>query len=154
MPETTLHLEPPETADAAWCLSAYFAELAVILNGGFDPARAQPVDLEDMRPPKGWFILARIDGQPVGCGLLKRVDAATGEIKRVWTAPNARGQGVGRAVMQELERIARDAGFQRVRLDSNAELAAAQVLYRRLGYQAVPRFNDDPYPTHFYAREL
>ena len=68
--------------------------------------------------------------------------------------PNARGQGVGRAVMQELERIARDAGFQRVRLDSNAELAAAQVLYRRLGYQAVPRFNDDPYPTHFYAREL
>jgi GNAT superfamily N-acetyltransferase len=154
LPTPTLLIEPPDSEAATWCLAQYFAELAALFDQGYEPARAQPVDITDMRPPKGWFIVARVQDNPLGCGMLKRVNTTTGEIKRVWISPAARGQGLGRAIMMRLEQIARDAGLMQVRLDSNAKLEAAQALYRKLGYHEVTRFNDDPYPTHFFARML
>ena len=92
--------EAPDSADARRCLDAYFRELEARFEGGFDAAADDSARVEDMTPPSGLFVIARLDGEAVGCGGFKRLDKATGEIKRVWTAPSARGMGVARRMLQ------------------------------------------------------
>src|SRR5690349_9436438 len=94
-----VNVEAPDSVDARWCLDQYFQELARRFDTGFDPARSNPASDEEMRPPSGFFVLARLDGRPAGCGVLKRKDSTTAEIKRMWTAPSARGRGVARSVL-------------------------------------------------------
>ena len=141
-------------AEARWCLDEYFRELASRFEGGFDPSRDKAGEMNEMTPPAGVFVLARLEGDPVGCGGLKRIDETTGEIKRVWTAPSARGLGVARKIVRRLEAAARDLGLKRVRLDTNRALTEAQALYRAEGYREVERFGDNPYAHHWFAKEL
>ena len=149
-----VRLEPPAAADARWRLGEYFRELAERFEAGFDPAAAHPLRDADMTPPAGFFFVARIDGQPVGCGALVRVDAATGEIKRMWTAPEARGLGVARRIIATIEATARGARMQTLRLDTNRALTEAQALYRKLGFTEIARFNANPYAHHWFAKRL
>src|SRR5580692_8129932 len=72
--------ESPDTADARFCLSTYFRELATRFESGFDVRTGDDADVEDMRPPSGLVVIARRNGDAVGCGGLKSVDKATGEI--------------------------------------------------------------------------
>jgi DNA-binding MarR family transcriptional regulator/GNAT superfamily N-acetyltransferase len=141
-------------AEARWCLDEYFGELASRFEEGFDPSRDKAGEMNEMTPPAGVFMLARLEGDPVGCGGLKRIDETTGEIKRVWTAPSARGLGVARRIVRRLEAAARDMGLKRVRLDTNRALTEAQALYRTEGYREVARFGDNPYAHHWFAKEL
>jgi GNAT superfamily N-acetyltransferase len=99
-------------------------------------------------------VIARLEGEAVGCGGFKRVDKATGEIKRVWTAPSARGLGVARRIVRTLEAAAREAGLKTMRLDTNRALTEAHALYRGEGYREVVRFNDNPYADHWFAKRL
>ena len=101
--EVELRLEAPDSAVACWCLEQYFAELTRRFEAGFDPVRSNSATVEEMTPPAGFFVVAWLDGAPVGCGALKVSGAATGEIKRMWTAPNARGSGIARQLLQWLE---------------------------------------------------
>jgi ribosomal protein S18 acetylase RimI-like enzyme len=98
--------------------------------------------------------VARLEGEPVGCGGLKTLDAGTGEVKRVWTAASARGIGVAARIMWWLEERAREMGFSVVRLDTNKSLTEAQALYRKLGYHEIGRYNDNPYASHFFEKSL
>ena len=141
-------------AEARWCLDEYFGELASRFEEGFDPSRDKAGEMNEMTPPAGVFMLARLEGDPVGCGGLKRIDETTGEIKRVWTAPSARGLGVARRIVRRLEAAARDMGLKGVRLDTNRALTEAQALYRAEGYREVARFGDNPYAHHWFAKEL
>jgi DNA-binding MarR family transcriptional regulator/GNAT superfamily N-acetyltransferase len=147
-------LEPAGSADAVWCLDAYYRELARRFDAGFDPARGKPVGAEDMTPPKGWFFLARLDGRPVGCGALVRLGEEDGEIKRVWTAPEARGLGVARRIVGALEATARQADLMTLKLDTNRALKEAHALYRTLGYAEIARYNDNPYAHHWFEKRL
>ena len=146
--------ESPDTADARLCLSTYFRELAARFESGFDIRTGNHADVEDMTPPSGLFVVARLDGDAVGCGGLKRVDKTTGEIKRVWTAPCARGIGVARRMLRTLEAAAREKGFKTLRLDTNRALTEAHALYRSEGYREVARFNDNPYAHHWFEKRL
>jgi DNA-binding MarR family transcriptional regulator/GNAT superfamily N-acetyltransferase len=141
-------------AEARWCLDEYFRELTSRFEEGFDPSRDKAGEMSEMTPPAGVFMLARLEGDPVGCGGLKRIDETTGEIKRVWTAPSARGLGVARRIVRRLEAAARDMGLKGVRLDTNRALREAQALYRAEGYREVERFGDNPYAHHWFAKEL
>lgn len=147
-------IEPAEGAEAAWCLDRYFAELARRFENGFEVDLGGGADPADMTPPNGWFVIARLDGRPVGCGVLKRLDATTGEIKRVWCDEDARGMGVATRIMDRLETLARDAGFDRVRLDTNRALSEAHALYRKRGYAGIDRYNDNPYAHHWFEKRL
>ena len=142
------------SAEAAWCLQAYFGELAERFESGFNPANGNAVSEREMTPPRGWFFLARFDGEPAGCGALLRVDGTTAEIKRMWTAPSARGLGVARRILATIEVTARGAGMTALRLDTNSALNEAQALYRKLGFAAIERFNDNPYAHHWFAKRL
>jgi DNA-binding MarR family transcriptional regulator len=146
--------DEPDSPDARLCLTAYFRELAARFEGGFDIGAESSAPVADMAPPSGLFVIARIDGDPVGCGGLKRVNKATGEVKRVWTAPSARGLGVARRMLRALETAARESRLKTLRLDTNRALTEAHALYRSEGYQEIARFNDNPYADHWFEKQL
>jgi len=146
--------EAPDSADARSCLDAYFREIAARFEGGFDPTRDNSARADEMTPPSGLFVVARLDGEPVGCGGLKRTDKATGEIKRVWTSPPARGMGIARRMVRTLEAAARDTGLKTLRLDTNRALKEAHALYRKEGFREIARFNDNPYAHHWFEKRL
>ncbi|MBV9201304.1 MAG: MarR family transcriptional regulator, partial [Alphaproteobacteria bacterium] len=127
----------PQSAAVRRCLAAYFRELAARFESGFNSGEGDPAPEEEMTPPNGFFVVARIDGRAVGCGGLRRIGKRVGEIKRMWTAPEARGQGVARRMLHELEALARDAGIEMLRLDTNRVLVEAQAMYRREGYREI-----------------
>ncbi|MCV0393826.1 MAG: bifunctional helix-turn-helix transcriptional regulator/GNAT family N-acetyltransferase [Rhizobiaceae bacterium] len=149
-----LSLEDAQSGDARHCLQSYYAELAERFENGFDPHAVANFEPSEMTPPKGWFLMAREEGLPVGCGVLKRLEEDVGEIKRVWTAPAARGLGVATAIMDRLEALAAEAGFAAVRLDTNGALVEAQAMYTRRGYHPIPRYNDNPYAQHWFEKAM
>lgn len=145
---------PAGGAEARACLDRYFSELAERFDAGFDPARDRSAPPEDLEPPSGLFLLARLMGEPVGCGALKRIEAATGEIKRVWTAPSARGLGVARMILRRLEAEAAAMGMTVLRLDTNKALTEAHALYLGQGYREIGRFNDNPYAHRWFEKRI
>jgi len=144
----------PEAPAAQWCLSQYYAELNRRFAGGFDVTLSADPEAEAMRDPRGTFLLADSDGVPVGCAGLKGTDKGYAEIKRLWIAPEVRGQGLARRMMAALEEEARGLGIALLRLDTNSALPEAAALYRRLGWTEIDRFNEDPYPDLFFERRL
>src|SRR5271155_6218631 len=100
-----LRVEKPDSDAARWCLATYYRGLAERFEGGYDPATALPLGPDNLIPPTGCFIVAYLDGAPIGCGALKvkEKDATIGEIKRMWVAAGARGLGVGRRMLMALE---------------------------------------------------
>src|SRR6185312_3631707 len=146
--------EDPAGADARWCIEQYFAVLAERFEGGFDPRISVAATEEDLRPPRGLLLVARRHGEPVGCGALKHRPGAVTEIKRMWVDESARGLGLGRRLLRELESRASNAGAQSVRLETNRTLTEAIALYRSAGYREVGAFNDEPYAHHWFTKRL
>jgi GNAT superfamily N-acetyltransferase len=144
-------VEDPRSADVRACLDAYVAELAQRFENGFE---GESFGTADMTPPVGWLLLARLDGEAVGCGALKRLDDTTGEIKRVWVSPAARGMGVAARLMDRLEALAGEMGCRRVLLDTNRTLTEAKALYLKRSYREIARYNDNPYADHWFEKRL
>jgi ribosomal protein S18 acetylase RimI-like enzyme len=99
-------------------------------------------------------LVARRRAQPLGCGALKLHGDEPAELKRMWVSPEARGLGLGRRLLRELEQRAADAGARAVRLETNGSLTEAIALYRASGYDEVAPFNDEPYAHHWFEKEL
>lgn len=149
----TIEVEDPAGAAARECLRRYYEELAARFEGGFDPARSIPADPEALAPPQGCFVTARLYGAPVGCGALKRHEDFA-EIKRMWVDSESRGLGIGRRILEYLERLATESGIRLIRLETNRSLEEARSLYRGSGYREVPPFNDEPYAHHWFEKRL
>jgi GNAT superfamily N-acetyltransferase len=147
-------VEDPGSADAQWCVQQYFAELNTRFDMGFDPSLSISADVAELTPPAGLFLIARAEGRPVGCGALKFHRDAPAELKRMWVAPDARGLGLGRRLLAELEQHAREAGMAVLRLETNATLGEAIALYRSAGFDEVPAFNHEPYAQHWFEKRL
>jgi DNA-binding MarR family transcriptional regulator/GNAT superfamily N-acetyltransferase len=141
--------EDPASADARWCLSHYFADLVDRFEEPFDPGRTLPADAADLVPPAGVFLIARIGGQPAGCGALKH-----DELMRMWVDRPHRGLGIGARMLDALEQQAMALGHETVRLYTNRSLAEAKSMYRARGYVEIPRYNDDPYADHWFEKRL
>jgi DNA-binding MarR family transcriptional regulator/GNAT superfamily N-acetyltransferase len=139
---------------AQHCLREYFAELDRRFDTGFDPARSIPAAEAEMRPPAGLFLVATLRDEPIGSGALKFHQKEPAEIKRMWVAESARGLGVGRRILGELEKHAAQHGARAVRLETNRTLVEAISLYRSAGYLEVPAFNDEPYAHHWFAKQI
>jgi len=152
--EVKIAPEPPDGADARLCLDAYFRELADRFEGGFDADADHSARAADMTPPSGLFLVARLEGEAIGCGGFKRAGKARGEIKRVWIAPSVRGMGVARRLLRTLETAAREMDVRTLRLDTNRALTEAHALYRSEGYREIARFNDNPYAHHWFEKRL
>jgi GNAT superfamily N-acetyltransferase len=108
-----------------------------------------PVDPAQFAAPHGLFLVAYLDGRAVACGGWRVHDGPAGpeaELKRMYVSPAARGRGVARAVLAELERTAVEAGYLRMVLETGLKQPEAIGLYTSAGYAEVPKFG-------YYANE-
>ena len=142
----TIEPEDPGSPDARWCLDHYYAELAERFDEPFDPKRLLPAD--------GELLLARLGGQPAGCGVLKTLAPGVGEIVRMWIDRPHRGLGIGGRLLAALEERAATLGHHTVRLDTNRSLDEAKAMYRSRGYVEIDRYNDNPYANHWFEKRL
>jgi putative acetyltransferase len=129
--------EPFDSPDVQALCTAQQAEMLELYEGEADigPAR----DAAMFVPPDGIFLVVRDDGgRAVACGGIARFDAACGEVKRMYVVPDARGRGLGRRVLDELERSARDLGYTSVVLETGDRQQEAVGLYTTTGYERIP----------------
>jgi len=139
--------------DAAALLAAFVAEIAARL-GGFDPARSVSAEPDEMAPPRGAFVVLYDEGRPAACGGVKTLAPGVAEVKRMFVAPEARGRGHGRRILRALEDFARALGCSRVVLDTAAPLTEAERLYVSAGYRRIAAYNDNPYATAWFEKDL
>jgi DNA-binding MarR family transcriptional regulator/GNAT superfamily N-acetyltransferase len=144
----------PESPAAAYCLGEYYAEIGRRFEGGFDHTISLAATPEQLRLPAGLFVVATLHAEPVGSGALKFHGREPAELKRMWVAPEARGLGLGRRLLAELERLAVEHGVRTLRLETNRTLVEAIALYRSSGWAEVPAFNDERYAHHWFEKRL
>jgi len=153
-PVVVIAAEDPTSPDAQRCLEAYFEELDRRFDGGFDAGRSIPATVDDLVEPAGLLLVARVGGEPVGVGAVKFHGRGPAELKRMWVSSHARGLGIGRRLLVELEARAREHGARSARMETNRSLTEAIRLYRSAGYAEVPPFNDEPYANHWFEKAL
>ncbi|HXV33766.1 MAG TPA: bifunctional helix-turn-helix transcriptional regulator/GNAT family N-acetyltransferase [Gaiellaceae bacterium] len=144
----------PSHPDARQCLRSYFAELERRSGTSFDPTTGSTAEPHEIRPPAGVFLVAYLREAPVGCGALKHFPGGASDLKRMWVAESARGLGIGRRLLAELESRAAGHGSRVVRLETNRVLAEAIALYESAGYAEVPPFNDEPFADGWFEKRL
>jgi GNAT superfamily N-acetyltransferase len=149
--------EPFDSAEAQALVSALAHDLDV-RYGDEDEAYLLEVEPAEMSPPLGVFLVARIDGKAVGCGGLRPLPGrdGSGEIKRMYVSREARGAGVGRALLAEFEARGPTFGFRVLRLETGDAQPEAVSLYETAGWSRIAsygRYADAPSSICF-AKEL
>lgn len=136
---------PDDLADAAALFRAYAAALDIDLGiQGFEQELAELPGA--YAPPQGALLLARGEGGPaLGCAALRPLDQSTCEMKRLYVRPEARGTGLGRALVAAVLGQAAALGYREVKLDTLPQLKKAIALYRSFGFEPVPPYGDHPY---------
>jgi uroporphyrinogen-III synthase/GNAT superfamily N-acetyltransferase len=149
-----LHPEPADAAESQWMLEQYYTEL----DRRFDDARgrgaARTIEPEEISPPGGVFIAARLGGAPVGCGVLSTVESGVADIRQMWVSDRVRGRGVGRRLLRRLVAEGRGMGLSQVRLETNRALTEAIALYRSEGFVEVPALDEEPHDHHCFVLDL
>jgi DNA-binding MarR family transcriptional regulator/GNAT superfamily N-acetyltransferase len=149
-----IRVTDPDDRDARRCIRAYFSDLDRRSESGFDSSASIAVDRDELIPPAGHFLVAYLHGEPAGCGGVKHLPGHPAEIKRMWVSQPARGRGIGRRLLSELEGLAASRGASVARLDTNRALVEAIAMYRSAGYEEVPPFNDEPFAHHWFQKSL
>ncbi len=140
-------------ATAQVLLTEYFAYRAAAfpVPAGYHTAFPDPAAF---RAPQGVFIVVREFGEAIGCGGIRRLADTRFEIKHLWIRPLARGRGMGRALLHELERRGIALGANELVLDTHSSLEAAGELYRSSGYEQTDAYNQNPNATDWYLKRL
>lgn len=138
-------------------LSEYFHSRELGFVGG-DYVTTFPTP-KSFEPPAGVFLVVVLDEHDVGCGGIRLLEpGASGlcrfEVKHLWLQPQARGTGLGRALLAELECRALGFAADELVLDTNATLTAAAGLYRSSGFTRIDPYNDNPNATNWYGKDL
>ncbi len=144
--------ENPRSEVAQELMEQLGAELVERYGGeGSGPFAPNQVEV-----PGGFFVVARLDGVPSGCGALLPIEGETGEVKRMFVTPRARGRGVSRAILAALEERARRHGYAALKLETGVRQPEAMGLYEAAGYERIPCFGPyaaDPLSV-CYAKRL
>ena len=125
-----------DSPDVQALVVAQQAEMTLIYEGEADigPTREAAMFVE----PDGTFLLVREGERAVACGGICRFDETRAELKRMYVLPDARGRGLGRHVLEELEAAARRLGYTSVVLETGDRQAEALGLYMSSGYERIP----------------
>lgn len=145
-------LEDPRSAEARALVGA----LDEYLDGLYPPENNYLLDVESLCAPETSFFVARVGGMALGCAALRVLDARCGELKRMYVAPEARGLGLGRALLQAIEARARALGLGELKLETGTAQPEALALYRDAGFVPCAAFADyRPSPLNlFLAKPL
>ncbi len=146
---------PVDEEPAATLVQGMADDIAALYDGldlsGADMPKAGPAE---MSPPGGTFVVGEQDGVPICCGGIKRLPDGACEIKRMFVVEQARGRGVARALLEELERRARALGYAIARLDTGPRQMRAMRMYERAGYVPIENFNANPVASFFGEKRL
>jgi ribosomal protein S18 acetylase RimI-like enzyme len=114
-------------------------------------------------PPTGELLFASTNGIPLGCAALRPLFSNQNipqrrrccEMKRLWVTPEGRGTGVGKALVEEILKIARALGYEEIKLDTLPTMDAAIRLYEKMGFVKCDKYYDTPIEgTVFLAKSL
>ena len=125
-----LHLVAQLSAD----IVVLYGDLGDDGSGNFRP--------EDAAGPGSGFLIATLDGRPVGCGAFRPWEPGIAEVKRMYVEPDVRGQGIARRLLAELERLAQEAGYSAIRLETGDRQPAAIRVYETSGYIRIPNYGN------------
>ncbi|MEM9526619.1 MAG: GNAT family N-acetyltransferase [Bacteroidota bacterium] len=92
--------------------------------------------IEDIK----YVIMAYLEEKPIGCGAIKHFAEGAMEVKRMYTAPEQRGQGIAGQVLGDLENWARELGYARCLLETGIRQPYAIRLYEKHGYTRIPNY--------------
>ena len=134
----TIRSEPPGQPDVIRLIEASDAYAMAL----YPPESNHLLDIAALSDPAVTFLVARRQGDAVGCGAILHDPRGWGEVKRMFVRPDQRGQGIGRRVLAELEGIAREAGIALLRLETGIHSTEALALYRRAGFAEREPFGD------------
>lgn len=87
-----------------------------------------------------YAIVAYEDDRPVGCGAIKEYSPDAMEVKRMYTSPENRGNGIASKVLSELELWASDLLYEKCILETGKRQPEAIALYKKQGYQVIPNY--------------
>jgi GNAT superfamily N-acetyltransferase len=130
-----------ESIDLQW-------EMRRELDALYNETTIDPPPLEQFRLPRAAFLVAWLDGMPIGCGAITAMDERTAHIKRVFVRPGFRGNGFGRRIMSALEAKAADLGYSVLFLETADKQLEAIRMYTSLGYERVPCAGRVPCSEH------
>jgi GNAT superfamily N-acetyltransferase len=151
-----IEIQDVDPADpTAVALVADFFDEVASRYPGFDPSLQPAAPLDAFTPENaGAFLVAVLDGRPVGCAGLQRLDATACEIRRVFVQESARGEGVARTLLAALLDTARDLSYERARLDTGDRLTEARSLFLAFGFKDIDDYNGNPYATYWMELTL
>ena len=135
----------PELTATAALFRAYAASLNIDLapQGFADELAALP---GPYAPPQCAILLAKQGDHVLGCIALKQLAPGIAEIKRLYVRPQARGQGVAKALVGALLKEAAELGYHEVKLDTLPQMETAIALYKSFGFADIPAYGSHPYP--------
>lgn len=107
------------------------------------------VELGQFYPPEGRLLVAEYGSDVAGCAGLRTIDEAVGEVKRMYVRPDHRGNGIGRALFEEVLGAAEQDGYSTLRLDTGGFMKEAQALYRSAGFREIEPYAQSEVPEEF-----
>jgi GNAT superfamily N-acetyltransferase len=151
--DVQIRREPLSSPAAQPLLRAFEREVAA-LYPQWTPAVGTSARPHELEPPTGGFFVAYTDAEAVACGGFKRLDDRIAEVKRMYTARDMRGRGLGAKVLASVESEATAAGYELLRLDTGARQPHAIALYRSAGYYEIPDYNGNPPASYWFEKLL
>jgi putative acetyltransferase len=140
MTNVTVAVEDVNHPDALLLIQHLSAELGARYGGDGSGAFATA----DVQTPRSAFVIARVDGQAIGCGALRSCESGfgpeTGEIKRMFVEPVMRGRGVARLILRKIEELAVEFRYRALVLETGLLQPEAIHLYEACGYRRIPRY--------------
>jgi putative acetyltransferase len=101
-------------------------------------------------PPLGAILVAKENGETVGCVAVRPIGVATCEMKRLYVKPSHRGKRIGRNLALAIIEEAKKIGYEVMRLDTVVAMKEASALYRTLGFQPIDAYCYNPLPGAMY----
>jgi putative acetyltransferase len=131
----TVTIDDPNGEVATGLINDLCSELSA--RYGTPPSPFSP---DEALAPGTAFVVARLGGQPIGCGALRRIDEATAEVKRMYVAPDGRRRGIARRILHALEQLAAGFNYRAIRLETGVEQPEAISLYESSGYHRIAAY--------------
>ena len=149
MPEYILAHTPQEYSAAAKLFTEYAAWLNIDL--GFQHFESELKELSQMyAAPTGGIILCKEDENYIACVAIRKIDAETAELKRMYVQSDKQGKGIGKTILTQAIEMARGCGYQRIRLDTLDHMTAAINLYKHAGFKLIPAYYHNPIASALY----
>ncbi|MEP6674838.1 MAG: GNAT family N-acetyltransferase [Ferruginibacter sp.] len=146
MPDYIIAASDKDYKTAAGLFKEYATAINIDLQ--FQHFDEELSELQEMYSfPEGGIILCRFEDEYIGCVAIRKIDAETGELKRMYVKPTHQNKSIGKALLQEAIELARKCRYSKLRLDTLNYMQPAIRLYKKYGFYEIPAYYFNPIPT-------